>query len=119
MLPNYIVVVVFFVLSVLVPALTLFGSRLMRPRAVLNDVATLNYESAEETIGERIAIMREYIYYFSMFLALEVIVAILLVWVFAARQLPYNFNLVALGLVVTGFIFEIFVMLLSRREVKP
>lgn len=118
MLPDYVVLLIFFILSVLVPALTMFGSQLMRRTTVNNDVATLNYESAEESIGERIAIMKEYIYYFSMFLALEIVVAILLLWVLAAQNLPRTYSYAALGLIVMGFVFEVLVMLLARGDAK-
>jgi len=117
MASDYLAVLVFVIFSLLFPASLLLFSRLVRFRGDGNPVATLNFESAEESRGSRLTLMKEYFHYFSAFLAFEVIAAVILVWVITARTLPPRINMAILAFAVFGFISEAFAMLIAvRRE---
>ncbi len=76
----YLELAVFAVVSFAVPAGILLFSFLIRPKSPKNDVLTENYESAEEPIGSEHTTMKEYFYYFLVFLSFEFISIIMLLW---------------------------------------
>ena len=116
MASDYIAVLVFIVFSLLFPVSLLLFSRLVRMRGDSNATSTLNFESAEESRGSRLTLMKEYFHYFSAFLAFEVISAVILVWVVTARTLPQEVNMGILGFAVVGFVFEVFAMLIAVKK---
>lgn len=116
MASDYLAVLVFIIFSLLFPASLLLFSRLIRINGDSNPVATLNFESAEESRGTRLTIMKEYFHYFSAFLAFEVVSAVILVWALTAKTLPSETNLAILAFAVFGFIFEAFAMILATRK---
>jgi NADH:ubiquinone oxidoreductase subunit 3 (subunit A) len=116
MASDYLAVLVFIIFSLLFPASLLLFSRLIRMQGDGNSVSTLNFESAEESRGSRLTLMREYFHYFSAFLAFEVISAVILVWVVTAKTLPPEINMAILGFAVFGFAFEAFAMLIAVKK---
>ncbi len=116
MAPVYIAILVFVVFSLLFPLSLILFSKLVRRRNEPNAASTLNFESSEESIGNRLAIMKEYFHYFSSFLAFEVIAAVLLVWVAVARYVPGKVDAAVLIFALGGLVFEAFSILLSRGE---
>lgn len=110
----YLGILIFAAVALLVPALMLAFSRLVRPSSDGNDVETRNYESAEESVGQRISIMGEYAHYFVVFLAFEILGAIVIMWSTFARQLGSAGNLRVELLLVFGFAMAMFVLALSR-----
>jgi NADH:ubiquinone oxidoreductase subunit 3 (subunit A) len=108
-LPIYAIIALF------IPALMMLISLLIRRRGKESYVSRLNFESAEESIGKRITIMSEYFPYFSSFLAFEVLTAVVLIWVGIAGSLSGVAGYAVLATMVLGFVFEAFIMLLSRN----
>ena len=98
MVSAYVAIVIFVILAVLEPLLMLLSSKLIRRRSRETRVKKNNYESAEESSGTRTSVMGEYLYYFPMFLAFEVLVAIMLVWSVSAKAVNSTANYAILGL---------------------
>jgi NADH:ubiquinone oxidoreductase subunit 3 (subunit A) len=109
-------VIIFAMFSLFVPASMLLTSIALRKNTTKNTVRDASYESGEDSRGERISIMNEYLHYFGMFIAFEIIVGIVLIWVPVARKLPLNSGIEILGLLVLGFVLEAFVMLIARKK---
>lgn len=106
---------IFAAVALLVPALMLAFSKLVRPASDGNDVETQNYESGEEGVGQRITMMGEYVHYFVIFLAFEILGAVVILWSTFARQLGFAGNLRIELLLVFGFVMAMFVLALGRR----
>ncbi len=116
---TVVAVVLFILLAIFTPVSMLLTSVILRRATVKNKVRDSPYESGEQSKGLRISIMNEYLHYFGMFIAFEIIVGIILVWAPIANipnKVPYNSSIAVLGLLVLGFIFEIFLMLIARRS---
>ncbi|MEM3839055.1 MAG: NADH-quinone oxidoreductase subunit A [Candidatus Micrarchaeaceae archaeon] len=114
MASEYLAIIVFAAIAVLEPLLMLLASKLIRRASKENAVKTGNYESAEESFGTRASLMGEYLHYFPMFLAFEVLIAIMAIWVAAARSIATIVNYDILLLFVAGFIFEMLIILIAR-----
>lgn len=111
---TVVAVIIFMLFSILTPVSMLLTSIFLRKRTVKNEVRDGSYESAEESKGSRISIMSEYLHYFGMFIAFEIIVGIILIWAPVARQFQLISAIEVLGLLALGFIFEVFVMLIAK-----
>ncbi len=114
MVSAYIAIVIFAVMALLEPLLMLLTSIMIRRGAMPSRVKKSNYESAEESRGSRTTVMSEYLYYFPMFLAFEIITAVMLIWVTVARASAPLVNYAILGLFIFGFVFEVFVIALAK-----
>jgi len=112
----YLGVSIFAAMALLVPALALLLSKLMRPESENNEVETQVFESAELGIGQRAGMMNEYVPYFSVFLAFGIICAVVVVWSFSARQLDFASNFHVELLLVLGFLLTMFVLALHRMR---
>jgi len=115
-MPNYLVIAIFLAVSLFIPISMLLFSRLVRPKSDENEVKTLTYESAEESIGQRVAVMTEYLHYFSLFLTFEIVGVVLIVWVTFARQLSFMNSIYILMLPAFAFVLEVFLLLLNKRK---
>lgn len=115
MVSEYVAIIIFAIVAVLEPLLMLLGSKLIRRSSRENPVKKGNYESAEESYGSRTSVMNEYLYYFPMFLAFEVILAVMLIWVAGARSVSVVANYAILGFFVVSFIFELLVVMVARH----
>ncbi len=115
MASDYLAIAVFAIFSFLFPISLLVFSKLIRIRKPQNEVSTLNFESAEESTGNRLTIMKEYFHYFSAFLAFEVIAAVILVWVVTARELSMEVNIAIIAFAVSGSVLELFSIALATR----
>ena len=111
---NVVAIVIFIAFSIFTPVSLVITSIFLRRRPKRNAMIGSSYESAEESTGSRISIMNEYMHYFSMFLAFEILVAVIIVWAPIARRLSFMSSAVVLLLLVTGMVFEVFVMLIVR-----
>ncbi len=107
-------IVIFAAVALLEPALMLLGSKLVRRTSRRNTVKEASYESAEESRGRRTSVMNEYLYYFPMFLAFEVIVAVMLIWSVNASSVSATADYALLGLFVVSLIFEMLVIMIAR-----
>ena len=114
MVSAYVAIIIFAVMALLEPLLVLLSSILVRRRPRPTPVKRNNYESAEESRGSRTTVMGEYLYYFPMFLAFEIITAVMLVWVTAAKGSTTPVNYALLGIFIFGFVFEIFIIGLAK-----
>lgn len=115
MASDYLVITVFAAFSFLFPVSLLIFSKLIRIRKPQNEVATLNFESAEESIGSRLSIMKEYFHYFSAFLAFEVIATVILVWAVVARELSMGVDIAVIAFAVSGSVLELFSIALATK----
>ncbi len=111
---NIVAIAIFIIFSVLTPVSLIITSIMLRRRTKRNAMMDSSYESAEASTGNRISIMNEYMHYFSMFLAFEILVAVVLVWAPIARLMPFLSSAAVLSLLVVGMVFEVFVMLIAR-----
>jgi NADH:ubiquinone oxidoreductase subunit 3 (subunit A) len=113
MASGYIAIIIFMALSLFMPFSMILTSMMIRRRSVRGSVEHSNYESAEDSTGARISIMNEYFHYFSMFLAYEIIVAIVLIWAASSGVMAREAGAVVLSLAVFGFVMELFVSKLA------
>ena len=116
MLPEYVVIVIFALAAAFAPLSLILSSRLIRFVGDTNEVARLNYESGEESVGSRITIMSEYMHYFTSFLAFEVIGAVMLLWAIASEDLGFYINVAAMVLFFAAFALSLLPILLARRS---
>ncbi|MGA3020894.1 MAG: NADH-quinone oxidoreductase subunit A [Candidatus Micrarchaeales archaeon] len=114
---SYVQVTVFALVSVLVPLSLLLFSKLVRPRGKGNSVQRLPYESAEETIGENVEIMHEYLHYFSLFLAFEMVAAIIIIWSTFSREAQASSGIFLVLLLLFGIGFELLLLGIARSKV--
>ncbi|MDE1861054.1 MAG: NADH-quinone oxidoreductase subunit A [Candidatus Micrarchaeota archaeon] len=114
MYSSYVALTIFFLFSLFMPLSMILTSIMLRNRTRTNAVGRKPYESAEISVGNRISIMNEYLHYFSIFIAFEILVVFVLLWVVAAPLLSFSDSLIVLALLVLGFIFEMLIMMLSK-----
>lgn len=113
---NAVAIVIFFVFAILTPASLIFASIMLRRRTKRNPVRDAAYESAEASTGTRISVMNEYLHYFGMFIAYEILVAMILVWAPVARTISFNSSVAMITLLIIGMAFAVFVMLIARKD---
>ncbi|MDE1874074.1 MAG: NADH-quinone oxidoreductase subunit A [Candidatus Micrarchaeota archaeon] len=118
MVDQYLQVLIFAVIAVLVPVSTLLFSKMVRPRSDKNDVKTLVYESAEESLGQKVEIMHEYLHYFVAFLAFEIIGVIVIIWSTFTRGVQGSSGLYMVLLLIFGLVFEALLLAISRSKVQ-
>jgi NADH:ubiquinone oxidoreductase subunit 3 (subunit A) len=118
MVDQYLAVAIFAVVALLIPLSAMLFSKLVRIKSDSNDVKTKVYESAEETVGERVEPMHEYLHYFVAFLAFEMLSVIVIVWSTFTRQGLQGSGLYVIGLLVFGFVLEVFLFGISRSRVE-
>jgi NADH:ubiquinone oxidoreductase subunit 3 (subunit A) len=107
MLYTYVALSVFAILAVLVPAGMEIVSRLMRPRPSYGSARNQNYESAEDAGGHTRDITNDYLHYFPLFIAFEIVSVMAILWAFSASALDaaQNVYMVALLLFFTILTF--------------
>lgn len=103
---NYIALMFFVIIGLLIPALFLFAARLLGNRAPGNPVKNAPYESAEETIGSSRGIDNEYLPYLMLFLPFEIVLAMLILWSTVAKAIDYNISLAIISLAVISTVFS-------------
>jgi len=116
MADPYVQIVVFAFLAAFLPLSMLAFSKLIRPREGGNEVQKLSYESAEESIGQRVDIMREYLHYFPLFLAFEVIGIVVIIWSTFPRQAVASSGVYVISLLVFGLVFELIILGIIRSK---
>ncbi len=115
MVYQYLQILVFAIVALLIPALLLAASKLVRKSGRGNAVTGKPYESAEETVGERVGMMSEYLHYLVMFLAFDIIAAIVIVWSVFPRPMQIANGAYVILFVAVGLAFEALLIVLSRR----
>jgi NADH:ubiquinone oxidoreductase subunit 3 (subunit A) len=116
MLDTYVQMVVFAFLAAFLPLSMLAFSKLVRPRNVGNEVQKLPYESAEESVGQRVDIMREYLHYFPLFLAFEVIGIVVIIWSTFPKQGMSSSGAYVIPLLVFGLAFELIILGIIKKK---
>jgi NADH:ubiquinone oxidoreductase subunit 3 (subunit A) len=114
MASTYLALLIFLLFGAFLPISMILTSKLLRPERSDNSVKNANYESGEESVGGRISIMKEYLHYFSLFLAFDIITAIILIWAFAGNTIGGIPSGYILALAVLGFIGELSILALVR-----
>ncbi len=117
MADQYLQLLVFVIIAALIPISMLIFSMMVRPRSDENKVKKLVYESAEESVGQKVEIMHEYLHYFIAFLAFEIIGVIVLIWSTFARAAQSSSGFYVVLLLIFGFVFEVFLLGISRSKV--
>ena len=100
MLYNYVALVFFIVIGLLIPASIILTAKLLGSRVPRNPVKDAPYESGEETIGGSRDIDNEYLPYFMLFLPFEMVIAIVILWSTVARGIGYNTSIEIIVLTV-------------------
>lgn len=118
MADTYLQIIIFALVALLIPLSMLLFSRLVRPRSRDSDVETLSYESAEESIGQKVEIMHEYLHYFTLFIAFEIIGVIEIIWSTFPRQAQSASGTYIELLLIFGLVFEalLFGIIKSKGE---
>jgi NADH:ubiquinone oxidoreductase subunit 3 (subunit A) len=109
-------IVIFALIAIFVPLSMVLTSIMLRKPERSNPVSSSPFESGEQSSGARISLMNEYLHYFPMFLSLEVIIGIILIWALVARSISFKTGLIILALPVLGMLFTNFIMLFARSE---
>jgi len=109
-------VVVFAFLAAFLPLSMLAFSKLIRPRDGGNEVQKLSYESGEESIGQRVEIMQEYLHYFPLFLAFEVIGIVVIIWSTFPKQAIASGGAYVIPLLAFGLVFELIILGIIRSK---
>ncbi len=117
MADQYLQILIFAMIAVLVPVSALLFSRMVRPKSDNNEVKTLVYESAEESVGERVEIMHEYLHYFVAFIAFEIIGVVVIIWTTFTKSAQSSSGVYIMLLLFSGLIFEAFLLGMSRSKV--
>lgn len=118
MASQYIAILLFVLFSLFLPVSLILTSKMLRGRSRQDPVGSAPYESAETSSGSRLSIMNEYMHYFPMFIFMEVIGAVLIIWSPIVRGLPSAANVAIISLVIVAFVFEMLVVLMVRSRVE-
>lgn len=104
---TYIAIIFFAAFAIFVPVSFLLTSKMLRKNPKSNPVRNAPYESGEETIGDNRDIDNEYLPFFALFLAFELIGMIIILWSLTTRSLSFNTNILVIGLTVVSMIFAL------------
>ncbi len=97
---TYIQIIIFLILSLLVPIAVIAVAKLLEPRIEKNPVKLSSYESAEEKIGQHKDVTNEYLHYFSIYLAFEISGIMIVSLAFAfVRTALFAYNLISIGII--------------------
>lgn len=107
MLYNYVALVFFVILGLLIPLSFLLTAKLLAHRVPGNSVKNAPWESAEETTGSSRDIDNEYMPYFMLFLPFELVLVMLILWSSASRGFSYDTSLAILSLAVISAVFSL------------
>jgi NADH:ubiquinone oxidoreductase subunit 3 (subunit A) len=113
---NVAAILIFILVSVFTPVSFIITSKLLRRNTTRNAVKDSPFESAEESVGSQISVMHEYMHYFLIFLAYEILVAVVLVWSPIVRSLGRIQSAAILLLLFLGIVFSGFILLIARRN---
>ncbi len=105
---NYIALFVFSLISIFVPFSMLLGAKLLRHNSQSNSVKDSPYESAEATLGKNRDIMNEYMPFFMLFLPIEIVAVIILLWSSVSRNVPESSSLMVIGMAAISLMFALF-----------
>lgn len=104
---EYVAILFFAAFAIFVPVSFLISSKLLRKNSPGNPVKNAPYESAETSIGSGRDIDNEYLPFFALFVAFEIIGMLVLLWSLVTRQLGYGANLLVIGLTIVSMAFAL------------
>ncbi len=109
----YLAVAVFAAVALAIPGAMLFVSLLIRPRES-TELQREPWESGEETIGERVDLLHQYLPYFNSFLMLELlgVSAILL----GISGVSFNVDLAIVALIVVGILLSWVLLTIAKHN---
>jgi NADH:ubiquinone oxidoreductase subunit 3 (subunit A) len=107
MIYDYVALAIFSVLAFFVPFSLIMFSKIAGAKSPGNNVKNAPYESAEASIGKARDVDNEYMPFFALFLPMEIITAMLVVWVYASQELSYYFGL---GIITLGVLSSLVCM---------
>lgn len=107
MIYNYLALLLFIAFAVFVPVSFILVTRLLGKKEAGNPVKNAPYESGEETIGNSRDVDNEYLPHFMVFLPFEIVIAILILWSIAEKNISYGSNIaiIMLGAMATALAF--------------
>ncbi len=105
---DYLALFIFSIISIFVPFSMLLGAKLLRHNSPSNPVKESPYESAEATSGKNRDIMSEYMPFFMLFLPIEIIAVIILLWSSASRVISELSSILVIGMAAISLIFALF-----------
>ncbi|MGC8676301.1 MAG: NADH-quinone oxidoreductase subunit A [Candidatus Micrarchaeia archaeon] len=114
----YVAIAVFAVVALAVPAAMLMFSWLIRPKPGVSEAQARNFESGEESISSRASTMHEYMHYFSMFLMVEFVSVMLLLWGISASSVGRQASLFILALPALALFFGWILLAVSQHRVR-
>ncbi|MCL5117586.1 MAG: NADH-quinone oxidoreductase subunit A [Candidatus Marsarchaeota archaeon] len=115
MISTYIVLVVSFLFAVFMPLSFLAASKLLRPNKAKNPVKNAPYESAEQTVGKSMDVINEYLGFFSIFLAFEIIIIAMVLWAYSSRYFSYGASLLIILSLILSMVFSLIAYKLSSE----
>ncbi len=115
MISTSIVLVVSFLFAVFMPLSFLAASKLLRPNTAKNHVKNAPYESAEQTVGKSMDVINEYIGFFSIFLAFEIIVIAMVLWAYSSKYFSYGASLLIILSLILSMVFSLIAYKLSSE----
>lgn len=110
----YLALLIFILFALAVPFAMIFSSILIRNKKRSDKVKNSSFESAAGSTGSRISIMNEYMHYFSIFVAFDIIIGIMFIWTYSAGLLTMADSLTILMLPVAGFIMVLILFLMIK-----
>ena len=114
MYPVYLALLIFILFALAVPFAMIFSSILIRNRKKSDRVKNSSFESAAASTGSRISIMNEYMHYFSIFVAFDILVAVMFIWTYSVSFLTMTDSIIILMLPVAGFIMVMVLLLMIK-----
>ncbi len=104
---TYIAITFFSLFALFIPASFLLASKLLRKNEPGNPVKNSPYESAEASVGSHRDIDNEYLPYFMLFIPLEILSIVLLLWSVTASSLGIVQDSMYLGITVMSTAFAL------------
>lgn len=106
MIYNYIALAFFGIVAILFPLSIVLTSMSIRKKGVGNSVKNAPYESGEESIGEGRIVDTEYLPFMVLFLPLEIVSILVLMWSEVAYATPYGYGIGIVGLLGVAGLFS-------------
>ena len=103
---TYIAVAIFAALALFVPISMLILAKLIGARPSQNPIKLESYESAETPIGLSRDITNDYLEYFPLYLAFEIVIVIVLSWAAVSGTVPMAVSLGIIGISAFSFILS-------------
>jgi NADH:ubiquinone oxidoreductase subunit 3 (subunit A) len=115
---DLLIISVFALISGAVPVIILLVSKSLRHLQSPNYVSELNYESGEEPIGESMDVSNDYLPYFPLFMAFEIVALLVIFWSLGAWEAQTDANYAFVGVVAFASVLSIITTSLIKAKVR-